>query len=72
MQRIAKAAATLGLVGCSVMSAELETADGLGWYGGLNIGQSATDIDHGRISSGLLSGGFTTTKINVAKSWQFS
>ena len=63
MQRIVKAAATLGLVGCSVMSAALETADGSGWYGGLNIGQSAADIDHGRIRSGLLSSGFTTTSI---------
>ncbi len=63
MQRIVKAAATLGLVGCSVMSAALETADGSGWYGGINIGQSAADIDHGRIRSGLLSSGFTTTSI---------
>ena len=64
MQRIVKAAATPGFVGCAVMSTALKAADGSGWYGGINNGQSMADIDHGRISSGLLSGGFTTTVIN--------
>ncbi len=72
MRRIVKTAATPGFVGCAVMSTALKAADGSGWYGGINNGQSMADIDHGRISSGLLSGGFTTTTINVAKSWQFS
>ena len=64
MQRIVKTAATPGFVGCAVMSTALKAADGSGWYGGINNGQSMADIDHGRISSGLLSGGFTTTVIN--------
>ena len=67
MQRIVKTAATLGLVGCAVMSTSLEAAGGSGGYGGINIGQSVADIDHGRINSGLLSGGFTTTAITDDK-----
>ena len=72
MRRIVKTVVTLGLVGCAVMSTALKAADGSGWYVGINIGQSMADIDRGRIRSGLLSGGLTTTTINVAKSWQFS
>ena len=72
MRRIVKTVVTLGLVGCAVMSTALKAADGSGWYVGINIGQSKADIDRGRIRSGLLSGGFATTTINVAKSWQFS
>ena len=71
MRRIVKTVVTLGLVGCAVMSTALKAlkaADGSGWYGGINIGQSMADIDRERIRSGLLSGGLTTTTINVAKS----
>ncbi len=64
MKRVAKTVGALGLVGCAVMTTPLEAADGSGWYGGINVGQSMADIDHGRIRSGLLSGGFTTTAIS--------
>lgn len=34
-----------------------------GWYGGINAGRSAAEIDDPRITSALLSSGFTTTSI---------
>lgn len=34
-----------------------------GWYGGVNAGRSAAEIDDPRITSGLLSSGFATTSI---------
>ena len=63
MKRVAKTVGTLGLMGCVVLNSPPAVADDSGWYGGVNIGQSGADIDHGRIRSGLLSGGFTTTAI---------
>ena len=68
----AKVAGTLGLVALAVIASPFAVAQDSVWYGGINIGQSMADIDRGRIRSGLLSGGLTTTMINVAKSWQFS
>ena len=39
-------------------------ADDAGWYAGFNAGQSRASIDDGRITSGLLGEGFTTTSIS--------
>jgi OOP family OmpA-OmpF porin len=39
-------------------------ADDKGWYSGINAGESRAKIDDARISSGLLTGGFTSAKIS--------
>ena len=62
--KIARAFGTLGLAALAAIASPLAAADGSGWYGGVNIGQSMAKIDHDRIRSGLLSGGFTTTSIS--------
>jgi len=39
-------------------------AEDAGWYAGFNAGQSRASIDDGRITSGLLGQGFTTSSIS--------
>jgi len=63
-----RASKTLGLVAfLAVIVSPYAVADNSdwdsGWYGGINIGQSRAIIDDGKVTSSLLSGGFTTTLI---------
>ena len=46
------------------MNSPFVVAAGSGRNGGINIGQSAAKIDHDRIRSGLLEGGFATTSVS--------
>ena len=55
---------TLGLAALAAIASPIAMADGLGWYGGINIGQSRAKIDDARIASSLLAGGLTMTSIN--------
>jgi OOP family OmpA-OmpF porin len=54
----------MALAAFALIASPLATAGDLGWYGGINIGQSRANIDDARITSGLLGSGFTTTSIN--------
>ena len=60
-----KASGTMGLaVLAAIASQHAMAADEiLGWYGGVNVGQSRAKIDDKRITSNLLGAGFTTTSI---------
>lgn len=59
-----------GLMGLAVLAtitagaSPLAMAEDLGWYGGANIGRSATNIDDPRITSGLAAGGLGTSSIS--------
>jgi OOP family OmpA-OmpF porin len=64
MKRAAKRVSALGLFGCAVMYCHAAVADGPGWYGGFNVGQSESTIDNQRISGGLLEDGLSTTSIH--------
>jgi len=62
--KLARASGTLGLAALAMIASPLALAGNLGWYGGINIGQSRATIDDARITSGLLGGGFATTSIS--------
>lgn len=62
--KLAKTSGTLGLVALAAIASPYAVAEDSGWFGGLNIGQSRATIDNSRITSGLLTGGFTTTSIS--------
>ena len=61
--KFAKTSVALGLAALAALASPLASAEGLGWYGGANIGRSAATIDDARISSGLLGSGFTASTI---------
>lgn len=61
--KLAKASGTLGLAVLVTIASPFAAADDAGWYVGGNIGQSRAKIDDPRITSSLLSDGFTTTSI---------
>jgi OOP family OmpA-OmpF porin len=61
--KLAKASGMLGLVALAAIASPFAAADDTGWYGGANIGQSRAKIDDGRITRGLLGGGFATSSI---------
>jgi OOP family OmpA-OmpF porin len=54
---------TLGLAALAALVSPLAMADDMGWYGGVNAGQSRAKIDDARITSNLLGSGFATTSI---------
>ncbi len=62
--RFAKTSVSLGLAALAALASPLASAEGLGWYGGANIGRSAATIDDARISSSLLGSGFTSSTIS--------
>ncbi len=62
--KLARASGKLGLLAFAVIASPFALADDSGWYGGINVGQSAAKIDNARITSQLLGGGFTTTSIS--------
>ena len=53
MKKLIKAAGTLGLLGCAVMSSAFAATDDKFWYVGGNIGQSRAKIDDARITPQL-------------------
>lgn len=61
--KFAKVSGTSSLAALAVIVSPCAMADDTGWYGGINVGQSKAKIDDTRITSGLLSGGFTATSI---------
>jgi OOP family OmpA-OmpF porin len=61
--KLRTASGTLGLVAFAALVSPLAMAQDTGWYGGANVGQSRATIDDARISSGLKSGGFTSSSI---------
>jgi OmpA-OmpF porin, OOP family len=64
--KLVRTLGTLGLAGFAAVNAPAAPAADSGWYGGLNIGLSKAEIDHGRIESQLgASGvGLVTTSID--------
>lgn len=46
------------------MSSRFSGVPDMGWYGGLNIGQSRAKIDNANITGNLLGGGFATSSIS--------
>lgn len=64
MRNITKIAASLGLVGCAVLSIPSAVADDSGWYIGANIGRSMGDIDDEAINSQLTATGATSVTID--------
>ena len=66
--KLARASGTPSLVALAALAATFASpfamAEDKGWYGGLNIGQSKAKIDDVRITSGLLTGGFTSVQIS--------
>jgi OOP family OmpA-OmpF porin len=72
MKRVAKTAATLGLLGCAVMSIPFAAAaDDAAWYIGGNIGQSRAKINDNSISSALFGAGFNSSISNDDKNTAF-
>ncbi len=61
--KLARASGTLGLAVLAAIASPFAVADDLGWYGGLNIGQSTAKIDDARITSNLLGAGFAASSI---------
>src|ERR1700690_2075964 len=63
--KLARVSGMLGLAALAAIASPFAMADdaGLGWYGGLSIGQSRAKIDDERISNTLLGAGFTSTTI---------
>lgn len=55
--------AALALAAAGGASQANEIAQPTGWYGGFNIGQSASTIDNDRIANSLAAQGFTQTQI---------
>lgn len=55
----------LGLIALAASLSSATFAQDANWYLGANLGQSQAEIDNGRITQDLLSGGFTTTEINA-------
>ena len=62
--KLARASGTLGLAALAVIASPFAAADDLGWYGGINIGQSRAKIDDARITSSLVGQGATATSIS--------
>ena len=61
--KIMKVSGTLGLAIIAVLASSHAVAAGPGWYAGANAGQSSATIDDERITSNLLSQGFTGVSI---------
>lgn len=61
---IARASATLGLVALAAIASPGAAADDSAWYVGGNVGKSKASIDNERITSSLLSEGFSTTSLS--------
>jgi OOP family OmpA-OmpF porin len=60
----AKALGAAFLAGFAAMSSQSAVALDSGWYAGLGVGLSMTEIDNDRIKAGLLQQGLTTTSIS--------
>jgi OOP family OmpA-OmpF porin len=64
--KLVKTVGALGLAGFAALNAPFAAAADSGWYGGLNIGLSRAEVDHGRIESQLRASGvgLVTTSID--------
>ena len=58
-----RASGAIGLVTLALLTGPVAMADDLGWYVGGSVGQSKAKIDDARITSSLLSSGFTTNSM---------
>jgi OOP family OmpA-OmpF porin len=58
-----RASGAIGLVTLALLTGPIAMADDLGWYVGGSVGQSKAKIDDPRITSSLLSSGFTTNSM---------
>lgn len=65
--KTAKASGKLRLLALLIIASPFAMAQDPGWYIGANVGQSRAKIDDGRIISGLLGAGFTTTSMDDRK-----
>jgi OOP family OmpA-OmpF porin len=63
MKNITKIAASLGLVGCAVLSVPSIAAEDSGWYLGANVGRSVANIDDKLIDARLRTAGATSVTI---------
>lgn len=61
--KLTGALGTLSLMTLAVLASPYALAGDTGWYAGISAGRSTAEIDDPRITSGLLSSGFTTTSI---------
>ena len=61
--KLTRISAAVACVTLAVLASPAAIAQDSGWYGGANVGQSRATIDDARISSGLLSQGFTSVNI---------
>ena len=59
-----KTAGALACAALAAMASPLALADSTGWYGGASVGPSKATIDNDRISSSLLSNGFSAVAID--------
>lgn len=64
MKNITKIAASLGLVGCAVLSVPSIADDDSGWYMGANVGRSIAEIDNDAITAQLRARGATSVTID--------
>jgi OOP family OmpA-OmpF porin len=62
--KLAIATGTFGLVALATIATPFAMADDASWYIGGNVGQSRAKIDDQRITSGMLTGGLSTTSIS--------
>jgi len=62
--KLARASGTLGLAVLAAIASPFAAADDMGWYGGVNVGQSRAKIDDGGITSKLLGSGLATSSIS--------
>lgn len=62
--KLTRASGTLSLMTLVILASPYALANDSGWYAGINAGRSTAEIDDPRITSALLSSGFTTTSIN--------
>lgn len=63
MKRV-KTTGMLGLAVIAALASQYATASDSNWYGGINVGQSRSNIDDYRIANELLGAGLTMTSIN--------
>jgi len=65
--KLARASSKLGLLALAVSASPFVMAGDLGWYGGVNAGQSRATIDDVRITNGLTGSGLATSSIDDKK-----
>lgn len=64
MMKFARLPSRLSLLALALLSSSLAMAQTPGWYGGLGVGPSRSNIDEDRLSNSLLGSGLTSTSID--------